>query len=183
MRALLSVILLFASAPVFANGGGPLLLYWNLAAFIFGSIFIVIIEAYVYRTKGGISKTNSLKDSFIANLWSTVLIGFGFPLVLAAITGGLSEALPSQQGYFLAIGTWLVDWMQFPKATVAFVYFWLVVSFLLTVPLEQYVLSKRWSKRGEPASANATRLCWLGNSATYALLLVALTLVFLVSLP
>jgi len=174
--------MLVASGPVFANGGGPLLLYWNLFAFILGSILIVLIEAYIYRTKGAISQANALKDSFIANLWSTVLIGFGVPLAVAAITGALGEALPSQQGYYLAIGTWLVDWMEYPKATVAFVYFWLVVSYLLTVQLERYVLSKRWLKRGETAAVMAKRLCWLSNSATYALLLLALSLVLLLSL-
>ncbi|WP_164513245.1 hypothetical protein [Thiosocius teredinicola] len=170
-----------ASGPVFANGGGPLLLYWNLFAFLFGSVFIVLIEAYVYGANGAISKANALKDSIIANLWSTLLIGFCVPLVVAAITGILSESMPSHQGLYLAVGTWVFDQMQYPNVSVAFIYVWLGVSYLLTVQLEHYVLFKRWLKRGEAAVVKVKRLCWVSNSVTYSLLLVALSLVLWLS--
>ncbi len=159
MHALLLVVMLMIPGAALANGGGPLLLYWNFFAFVFGSVLIVLIEAYVYGSKGEISKMNALKDSFIANVWSTVLIGIGVPLVVAAITGILSEALPSQQGYYLAIGTWLFERVQYPEWSVAFMCFWLVVSYLLTIQLEHYVLYKRWVKRGEIAAVSAKQLC------------------------
>jgi hypothetical protein len=46
--ALLILLLFVANAE--ANGGGPLLLIFNVKAFVVGSIAIIAIEAVIYRS-------------------------------------------------------------------------------------------------------------------------------------
>lgn len=174
--ALLMLLLFAANAE--ANGGGPLLLIFNVMAFAIGSLAIIAVEAAVYRIMAKLEAWQAIKDAFFVNLWSTLIIGFGFPFVISFLSGVAGEIHAPLADYALAVGTWVFDGIKHPKVTIVFVYVWLVVAFFLTVLLESFLLSKRWSKREQQSPVTATRINWIGNAITYFLLILAFTLAF-----
>jgi hypothetical protein len=112
------------------------------------------------------------------NIYSTVVIGLGFPLVVAAI-GGVGSLLPGAVGqFFSAAGTWVYEGIAYPTLTFGFTFFWLIVTFVLTVRYEATVLEKRWKARSVKYPLSAAALSWRGNAITYGGLLLYFLLTF-----
>ena len=181
-RIVTTIVLLMLAANAYANGGGPLLLIFNFMAFAFGSIVIIAVEAFTYRALAKLELSQAIKDAFWVNLWSTLIIGFGFPFLISSLAGIVGEIYEPAADYALAVGTWIFDGIKHPKLTIAFVYLWLVVAYFLTVFLESVVLSKRWRKRKQNSPVTAERINWIGNTITYLLLILSFTLGFGVEL-
>lgn len=172
---LISIILLLLPAAAYADGGGPLLLIINGMTFLYGGIVIIGVEWLIYVHWAKIPKYDAYKDALIANLISTGLVGFGLPLSIAAISGGLSVALPNTIGsYAMAMGTWVYDGMPFPKVMWTSTIFWWVATFFLTVHVEKRVLIKRWKARNYEAAMSARAVSWISNAITYLGLLIFL---------
>ena len=163
--------------PASANAGGPLLLIFNGMAFLYGSILIVLIEWGFYAWKARIPSKDALRDAFVVNLYSTVVVGLLFPLTIGTVSGvGMRLSGEAEAGHlFAAAGTWIYEGLKHPRLTFGFTLFWLAVTFVLTVFFEAWVAARRWRKRGVEPPVSARRLSWLCNSATYA----GLFLVFL----
>ncbi len=173
----LLILLLFAT-NVKANGGGPLLLIFNVMAFAVGSILIIAIEAAIYQKMAKLEIREAVKEAFWVNLWSTLIIGFGLPFAISILSGIAGKIYAPIADYAFVIGTWVFDGIKHPKATIAFVYIWLIVAYFLTVPLESVLLLNRWRKRNYHSPITAKRLNWIGNSVTYFLLILSFTFGF-----
>lgn len=148
------LILLFSLAPfaVYANGGGPILLYANAYLFSLGQVWILGVESlYLWRILKPISYAQVLKWTFLANLESTILAGILFPTLLAGI--GLfflwlkwpNETISDFMGAF---GTW-IGGDNSPFAGVALVMSFLgfALTYFLSVEIEWRCIKNFLSKR------------------------------------
>lgn len=159
----------------YADGGGPLLLIINGLAFLYGGIIIVLVEWLIYILWAKIPKRDAFFDALTANLISTVLIGFGVPFLVAALSFGVGAILPTTiSAYALALGTWAYEGVIFPNVMFASTFFWWVVTFFLTVYVEKKVLQHRWKSRQFVAAKSARSLSWVSNTITYLGLLAVI---------
>ena len=166
---------LLVPSIAYADGGGPLLLIMNGITFLYGGILIVIVEWLIYIYWAKIPKLPAFWDALIANIASTLLVGFGLPLLIAAVSAAASFALPPALGdYALALGTWVYEGAHFPKLIMASIYFWYFVTFFLTVFVETIALKKLWKERQYEAVKSACSLSWISNAVTYFGLLIYL---------
>jgi hypothetical protein len=174
IRICITTFILLLPIAAFADGGGPLLLIFNFMAFLYGSIIIILVEWFLYCLLASVPRKDAFWDSLIANVLSTLIIGFGLPLVIAALTmlvdvPALKKLIPPGINHvLLSIGTWVYEGMRYPKLTDTMTAFWLAVTFFLTVWLEAKILSKSWSRRGFVGKINPVKLSWYSNSITYA---------------
>jgi len=151
----------------YADGGAPLLLIFNFVTFLYGSILIILVEWIIYILLASVPRGDAFWDAVVANLASTVFIGFGFPLAIGII-GAIGSNLPHGIGDIsLVMGTWVYENIKHPKLTKAMTLFWMVVSFLLTVYFEAKILRKRWNERGFTGKISVNKLSWYSNSVTY----------------
>ncbi len=165
---LLAALSLLLPAAAYADGGGPLLLIFNFVTFLYGSILIILIEWLLYIFLAFVPREYAFWDALVVNVLSTVVIGFGFPLVIGVI-GAVGSLLPWGIGdVSMALGTWVYDNIKHPKLTKAMTIFWMAVTFILTVRYEARLLKKRWAERHFTGKISADRLSWYSNSATYA---------------
>jgi hypothetical protein len=151
----------------YADGGAPLLLIFNFVTFLYGSVAIILAEWLIYIFLASVPRGDAFWDAVVANLASTVLIGFGFPLAIG-IVGYLGSSLPYGIGdIFLVVGTWVYENIKHPKLTKAMTLFWMAVTFLLTVLFEARILRKRWNERGFTGTISVNKLSWYSNGVTY----------------
>lgn len=160
-------MLLFPSIA-FADGGGPLLLIINFEAFLYGSIIIILVEWFLYMCLASVPREQAFWDSLIANVLSTLVVGFGFPLAIGLI-GLLGSIIPWGVGDIsMALGTWVFENSKYPKITTYMTAIWLVLTFFITVRYEAKILRKRWDSRGFTGKITPDRISWYCNSVTYA---------------
>lgn len=169
---IVTCILLLSPTVTFADGGGPLLLFINLFYFLFGSVAILGGEWLVYRYRGGLFWKNGFFDALIANFSSTVVVGFGLPFAIAALSASLGylthNVSEKISGLLIALGTWVVgDHPLYPKIALIMIPVWLIVTFLLTVRFEAWILQKRGKRRGEHPTITPLKLSWFSNSLSY----------------
>lgn len=97
-----------------------MLLIVNGLAFLHGSILKVVTEWAVYVWLGSERPRPALIDALFVTAYSTILIGLGFPIVLA-IVGGVGMLAPSPVGdFFSALGTWVYEGNRYPEMTYGF---------------------------------------------------------------
>lgn len=174
----IAALIILIHSVAFADGGGPLLLIFNFLAFLYGSILIVLVEWFLYVRLASVPRDLAFWDSLVANVLSTIVVGFGLPLAIGLISsfghfitwGGFGDVL-------LALGTWAYGGIKYPKLSLTMTAFWLVVTFFLTVWYEAKILRKRWDRRGFVGKIKPVKLSWYCNSITYA----GLYIVFLVA--
>ncbi len=172
-RLAVLLLLLFPTAAL-ANAGAPLLLVVNGLVFLYGMVLIVLAEWGLYVRLAKLPAREAFWDALTANLVSTVVIGFGFPLLIAAL-GMWGESLPKPAGQILlAAGTWVFDRIRYPRLTFLFTAFWLCVTYVLTVYCEAWFLSRRWRARGVTPPISPLALNWRSNTITYLGLLAVL---------
>ena len=175
LRLVLPVLFLLLPGTARADGGGPLLLIISGLAFLYGGILIILAEWLIYIRYAKIGKVRALWDSLIVNIVSTVTVGFGLPLLIAAVSWAAGAALPGSIGsYAAALGTWLYEGVPFPRLTFASTAFWWVITFFLTVYAEKIVLQKLWQRRQFSPAISAAALSWKSNLVTYSGLLVVI---------
>ncbi|MEE1673397.1 hypothetical protein SNR37_002820 [Agarivorans aestuarii] len=104
-KKFIGLLLACFPAIAYANGGGPILLFISGSAFIFGQIWILLIETVLLRKASGLSTKTTFKHVFLANLVSTLIVGLGFPFLLALITAFAMELPQPYGGYASALGT------------------------------------------------------------------------------
>jgi hypothetical protein len=150
---------------------------------LYGSIIIVLVERGIYCWFAKIPPKEGFFDSLIVNFCSTIIVGLAFP-ALIAIIGGLGAMLPGITGQvFLAIGTWLWEGTKYTNLTIGFTFFWLFVTFLLTIRFEASILVKRWENRSATFAVSASILSWRANTITYGFLFIFLLVAFILGLP
>ena len=173
----LFALLFLLPSYAFADGGGPVLLIVNGLYFLYGCIAILLSEWLVYRYKGTLTWKDAFWDVLWVNVSSTLVIGLGFPLLIAALSG-LGSLLPGELGTVVfALGTWVVgDNSPHPELVMPMTGLWLGVTFLLTVYFETWVVKKRWTKRGFEAPVKPLTLNWFANGVSYSGLVVLLML-------
>lgn len=171
-KALLAVFLAFLPTLVYANGGGPLLLFISGSAFIFGQVWILFIETFLLKKASGLDAKTTFKHVFIANLVSTIIVGLGFPFVLAIITGLAMELPQPYGGYGSALGTWVYEGAPYIKHLGYISLVWLLVTFLLTVFCEKAFYKWYWRKVGFAPSFSINKFIWQAHAASYLGLLI-----------
>jgi hypothetical protein len=171
LRVAIALLLVLGSPLAQANGGAPLLLVFNGMAFFYGSALIVIAEWLVYWRLGGIPARAAAWDSIVVNVYSTIVIGLGFPCLVAAVgaTGGFIPGVDSD--LFFAFGTWYFEGLSYPRLTLGFTLFWMLATYILTVWLEANILRSRWKRRHETPRGSPSALIWQANTLTYAALI------------
>jgi hypothetical protein len=158
-----------------ADGGGPLLLIINGMAFHYGGILIIATEWFIYFQWAKIPKYEAFWDALLVNLISTLLVGFGVPLLIALISVGVGAILPNTiNSYALALGTWVWEGLPFPKVMWASTIFWWIITFILTVIVERKTLERRWISRNYKPVISARNLSWRSNGLTYFGLLIVI---------
>ncbi|CUA83181.1 hypothetical protein Ga0061064_0467 [Pseudidiomarina woesei] len=168
------IALLLACFPAiaYANGGGPLLLFISGSAFIFGQVWILFIETMLLKKASGLSTTTTFKHVFLANLMSTLIVGLGFPFLLAVITAFAMELPQPYGGYASALGTWIYDSAPHIKYLGYISLAWLLVTFLLTVFCEKAFYNWYWRKVGFNPSFSINKFIWQAHAASYSGLLI-----------
>ncbi|ROR97871.1 hypothetical protein EDC56_3538 [Sinobacterium caligoides] len=171
-KAVLTVLFLIMPSIAYANGGGPLLLFISGSAFVLGQLWILFVETTLLKVVSEISLKSAFTQVFLANLISTVVVGLGFPLLLAVVTA-FGMLLPEPYGdYSSAIGTWIYE------GAPAFDYLgyisllWLLVTFILTVFCERAFYSWYWRKSGYTPSFSLNKFIIQAHAASYVGLLV-----------
>ncbi len=170
IKTILGIIVLTILFPslVFADGGGPLLLIFNFLAFLYGSILIILVEWFLYVRLASVPRDLAFFDSLVANVLSTIVVGFGFPFAIGFI-GYLGSVVSTEVGdVSMALGTWVYGNMKYPKLSMSMTAFWLSVTFYLTVRYEAKVTCNRWNGRGFTGKISPEKLSWYCNSITYA---------------
>jgi len=165
-------MLAFIPAIAYANGGGPLLLFISGSAFIFGQVWILLAETIIFNRVSGQSLKTSFKHVFLANLVSTLLVGLGFPFLLALVTGIAMELPQPYGGYASALGTWIYDSAPYIKYLGYISLIWLLVTFVLTVYCEKWFYRWYWKKVGFTANFNINKFIWQAHAASYSGLLI-----------
>jgi len=172
--ALNLLFLLLSPSICWADGGGPLLLFINFFAFLYGSVLIVLIEWWVYCKFAKIPTREAFWASVHINIGSTLVVGFGFPFLLGIVTA-IFGFIPGAVGTVsLAIGTWVYENVKYPKLTYSMTVIWLAVTFVLTVYYEKKLLVERLAKRGIQSEMDLQRLSWYANGITYLGLLITM---------
>jgi hypothetical protein len=161
-------IVLVMPSLAYANGGGPLLLIINVSTFLFGSLWIIGIEGLLYKKIAKLTIKESFFEALIINLISTIVIGIGFPLILAII-GYAGSMLPKPfNNYFLLLGTWVFEGIQYKgNSLLIVVVLGFIITYLLTVPFEAWCLKKYWNKKQIKVEITANKLSWICNSISY----------------
>lgn len=171
-------VILLSPTYVWASGGGPLLLLFNSSVFVIGQIWIIGVEFIIYRRLVKVSKQDIFGDVFSANIFSTLAVAFGLPLIIA-FAGLACNFLPGNIGEVLsAIGTWVYENSKYNKLAVYMTLFWFALSFVVTVYFEAWIYRRRWRKRGFDSDMNPTTLCWYTNTVSHIGLLVAVLIIW-----
>jgi hypothetical protein len=167
-------------SPAYADGGGPLLLLFNLPLFTVGQLWIVGVEWLLLRTRITVPGSTLLWWVVAANLLSAAICAFGLPILWAALTAFASVvAGDSELGRVLtALGTWFVgDRSPYPRLAVIAAGVGFVVTFLPTVWIELRFLRRMLEKRDQQVPG-LTRCVVVANLASYAGLVVMIALAF-----
>jgi hypothetical protein len=161
-------LIILLPAKAYANGGGPLLLILNAYIFVVGQVWIAGSETYVYKRNANLSLKESLKEVVLINLISTVVVGLGFPFILAVI-GGIGSFLPEPIGpLFFLLGTWIVDKVPYDINLLPYVMaVGFVATYFLTVFFESWCLNKYWKRKKIETTITAKKLSWYANSVSY----------------
>jgi hypothetical protein len=173
-----SIIISLFPNFVWASGGGPLLLIFNSSIFIVGQIWIMGIEFIIYRRLVMASRQEIFGDIFSANIFSTIAVAFGFPILVAAV-GLIGNFLYGAIGeVLLALGTWVYKNSNYSRLAVQITLFWFAVSFVITLYFEAWILKKRWEKRNFAPGMKPTTLCWYTNTISHIGLLLAILVIW-----
>ena len=172
------LFLFLLPSVIYANGGGPLLLIISGFIFTIGQVWILSTETYFLNKVTNTSISHSFKYVFLANLISTIVIGFGFPFLLALITG-LGTMLPTPYGgYFSIVGTWAYSNAPHVEYVEPITFIWLFITFILTVYCEKLFYKKHYKKIGFDENFNLNTFIWKIHLISYSGLLIILLLMF-----
>jgi hypothetical protein len=161
-----------------ASGGAPLLLLFNLSVFIVGLLWLVGIEYLIYRKMIDSSKAQAFWDVVAANIYSTIVVAFGIPLIIAVL-GLIGGLVPGEIGKILsAIGTWVQDNAQYGKLAVYIAFLWFIGLFIVTVFFESWVFRKRWEKIDFDPKVKPVKLCLYCNAISHLGLFIAMVLIW-----
>ena len=176
--------------PLLADAGVPMLVI-ELPLMAMALVPVVLIEVAVVRKSVAVPYRTALLDVGLANVGSTLLgvpLAWGVMLaieIVAALAtqGGVQPDASSPVTMLAALVlqvAWLgpyedhIRWMIPAAATVL-----LIPSFLVSVPIERWILVRRWRDADKPTVRAA--VLW-ANVWSYALLLVAGSIWTVVSL-
>lgn len=174
----LSFFQILSPTFVYASGGGPLLLLFNSSVFIVGQILIIPIELIVYRNLVIISRREAFRDIVSANIFSTLVVAFGFSLIITFL-GLLGSFLAGNIGQVIsAIGTWAYESSKYNKLAVYMSLFWFVTLFVLTVYFEAWIYRRRWNKRGFYTNVPSVRLSWYTNTISHIVLFIGILVIW-----
>lgn len=164
---LLCLTALFFPVACFANGGGPLLLLISGSAFLYGQLWIIVSETVVYHKLTGLEARVALKQVFLVNPVSTLVVGLGFPFLLAALTAaGMFLPAPFKDISSL-LGTWAYENASYTELLGLYTVLWLLVTFVLTIDCERWHLTKIWNKSGFSPSISVTGLMVRAHLVSY----------------
>ena len=118
--------------------------------------------------KAEFSRKESLFQVIGVNVISTIVVGLGFPLILAII-GGIGSFLPEPVGpYFFLLGTWVVDKVPYDIKLLPYVMgIGFLATYFLTVYFEAWCLEKYWNRKKIETAITARNLSWYANTFSY----------------
>ena len=177
-KGLLGLLLILWPIVTYANGGGPLLLFISGGVFIFGQVWILFIETLLLKRVSGLSTKSTFLHVFFANLVSTIIVGLGFPIILAVISA-FGMALPQPYGgYSSAAGTWIYESAPYIKYLGYISIAWLLVTFILTVYCEKTFYKWYWRKVGFTPRFSINKFIWQAHIASYSGLLIIVVIMW-----
>lgn len=145
-KKLLLIFLLVFPLASYANGGGPLLLCISGSVFLYGQVWILASETFIYCKCTDLDPVTAFKQVFLVNLGSTIVVGLGFSFILAIVTA-LAMSLPEPfKDYASLMGTWAYEGAPHTNLLGPLSLIWLTVTFILTIIYERWHLSKLWLK-------------------------------------
>lgn len=172
-RILFTLIIIFLPSYAQANGGGPILLYINFAAFVFGQVWILSAETYMYCKMLKLKPSAAFGQVFKVNLVSTIFVGLGLPLLLALITA-FTMNLPNPVGGIMSIlGTWIYDSAPYIDYIWYITGLWFVVTLYLTIICERWYIKKLWKKINFVSHINVSSFMWQVHAISYTGLILA----------
>lgn len=171
-KKFLALLLVLFPELAFANGGGPLLLFISGSAFIYGQVWILLVETLFLKKASGFTAKTAFKNVFLANLVSTITVGLGFPFVLAVVTGFATDLPQPYGGYASALGTWIYDRAPYIQYLGYVALAWLFVTFFLTVFCEKAFYRWYWRKTGFSPNFSMNQFIWKAHAASYSGLLI-----------
>lgn len=164
-----------------ANGGGPLLVIFSLYIFIYGQVWILGTETYIFIKETGVKTAMAFKQVFFANLVSTLLIGIAFPLLLATITYAATSS-PGPFGDILsAVGTWAYDSAPYGEFVFPITLVWIVVSFLMTMYCERKFYLWYWQRTNFSFDLPINKFILKMHLVSYAGLVALITIYIVLS--
>jgi hypothetical protein len=172
-RLLITFLILAIPSYAHANGGGPILLYINFAAFVIGQVWILSAETFMYCKMLKIKPASAFAQVFKVNLVSTILVGLGLPFLLALITAFAMELPSPVGGVMSALGTWIYDSAPYIDYIWYITGAWFVVTLYLTVVCERWYIKKLWAKAGFNSSINIDTFMWQVHFVSYTGLILA----------
>ncbi|MDY7001694.1 MAG: hypothetical protein SVS15_07935, partial [Thermodesulfobacteriota bacterium] len=153
-----------------------LLLIVNWLAFLYGFLFIVVIESAIYSRLCGASLTRSLLNMTLVNLVSTCLIGLGVPFLIGFLSMRIGSASGGSAELIWALGTWFYGPSRYSGVMIWATVFWFVITYVATIYFEAWQIAWQWKRRSFKSPVSARKLSWIANSSTY-LLIALFTLV------
>ena len=171
-KKLVALLLIFFPGLAYANGGGPLLLFISGSAFIFGQIWILFVETLFLKKTSGLNTKTAFKYVFFANLVSTIIVGLGFPFILAVITAFGMELPQPFSGYSSILGTWVYDNAPHTKYLGFIALVWLFITFILTIFCEKAFYNWYWHKVGFIPTFSVNKFIWQAHLVSYLGLLI-----------
>lgn len=141
------IFLLIFPIPMFADGGGPVLLIFNGIMFTIGQIWILTAEfVYLKILLKGQKNFLIIKWTILINLISTLLSGLLIPFLLAAFGFiGVMQPFNSNtlNNLILALGTWIAGSnFQFTIISFLITLLGFIATYFLTVFIEYKFLYK-----------------------------------------
>ena len=178
-RKVLCVFLIAYSSPLHANTGAPILILFSTYIYIFGFVLIVLVEAaciYFWAKRGLI---DSVKDSFIANFYSSLIGGVLLPFIVSVI-GFMSYAMPcGTERFFSYMGTMSYRDHPTPTPSIVFTFLWLAATMVISTLIEARTVSSRWVEGAHSSPISPRVIFWRAHSITYpTLLLICWTIRF-----
>jgi hypothetical protein len=171
-KFLVVLMLILTPSYVYANGGAPILLYINFVAFVFGQVWILSCETYIYYKKLNIKPLVAFKQVFLVNLVSTLLVGLGLPLFLSLVTMFAMKLPNPVGGIFSIMGTWIYSSAPYIEYIFYITGIWFLITLFLTVLCERWYIKKLWVKSGFNPQVNVNSFMWQVHLVSYTGLII-----------
>ncbi|KLV04620.1 hypothetical protein ABT56_14245 [Photobacterium aquae] len=163
------LFLLLLPSFAYANGGSPILLFISFSVFMTGQVWILFSETLFLSKISSLDFKKAFKLVFSANVVSTIIVGIGFPILLASIFILLSIYA---DGYYLnyiaSSGIYTYSMPDNNIQSLLLSLFWLSTTYFLTVYCERIFYKSYWHEIGFKPTFSLNKFVWQANLLSYS---------------